>query len=234
MVAAETLQTLHRMHIQLSDLQSRLERGPRIIATSQAAVDNLQKALDHAKNTLKQARMAADAKQLQLREREACVEELGNKLNGCSSNREYQTLKEQIAADKQANSCLEDEILESLEKMEELQADVVKHDESLGNAQRELDAVKERVGKERSGLEEELARVEGELNEVAQTLPADLRKEYQRIANSRADEALAPVEGEFCGGCNQKLTTQMLNELKLERVVFCKSCGTLLYLPEES
>ena len=234
MVAAETLQTLHRMHIQISDLQSRLDRGPRVIATSQAAVDNLHKAWDDAKDTLKRARMAADGKQLQLREREARVEELGNKLNGCSSNREYQTLKEQIAADKQANSCLEDEILESLEKMEELQADVGKHEEHLENAKRELDAVKSRVEEERGGLESELARVQSELAEVAATLPADLRQEYQRIANSRAEDALAPVEGEFCGGCNQKLTPQMLNELKLEQAVWCKSCGTLLYMQEES
>ena len=67
MVAAETLQTLHRMHIQIADLQSRLERGPRVVAISQAAVDNLAKAWEASREALKRARMASDGKQLQLR-----------------------------------------------------------------------------------------------------------------------------------------------------------------------
>ena len=233
MVAAETLQTLHRMHIQIADLQSRLERGPRVIATSQAALDSLTQTCEQAKDTLKRARMGADQKQLQLREREARVEDLGKKLNTCSSNREYQALKEQIEADKQANSVLEDEILESLEKMEELQADVGRHEGSVGNAKQELEDVQKRVAAEREGLESELSRVEEELAGLVAQLPGDFRSEYQRIAKARGEDTLAPVEGEFCGGCNQKLSPQMLNELMLSKVVFCKSCGTLLYMPEQ-
>ena len=45
--------------------------------------------------------------------------------------------------------------------------------------------------------------------------------------------ALAAVEGEVCGGCYHKLTPQTMNELKMSKVVFCKSCGCMLYLPEE-
>ena len=44
---------------------------------------------------------------------------------------------------------------------------------------------------------------------------------------------LAQVEGEVCGHCYQKLTAQTMNELYLSRPMFCKSCGCLLYLPED-
>ncbi len=66
------------------------------------------------------------SKQLQLREREARIKDLQVKLNTCSSNREYQALKEQIAADQQANSVLSDEILEALERIDVLQAEFTK------------------------------------------------------------------------------------------------------------
>jgi len=46
------------------------------------------------------------------------------------------------------------------------------------------------------------------------------------------EDSLAPVEGGCCGGCSQTLTVQMLNLLKLDKPVFCMSCGRLLYLPE--
>ena len=44
------------------------------------------------------------------------------KLNAAASNREYQALKDQIAADQMAGSVLADEILEALEKIDELAA----------------------------------------------------------------------------------------------------------------
>jgi predicted nucleic acid-binding Zn-ribbon protein len=44
---------------------------------------------------------------------------------------------------------------------------------------------------------------------------------------------MAQVEGESCGGCYQNLTTNMINDLLMSRVVFCKVCGRLLYLPED-
>ena len=233
MVAAETLQTLHRIHIQISDLRSRLERGPRVVAVAQTTVDNAQTTLEAQREAMKRARMASDEKQLQLKEREARVKDLDSKLGACSSNREFQALKEQIAADVQANSVLEDEILEAMEKLDEMAEQIRQQEQTLANAQQELDQVEGRVADEREGLESELGRVEAELVEVESTLPTDFRNEYKRIANVRGEEALAPVEGEFCGGCNTQLNPQIMNELMLSKPVWCKSCGVLLYLPEQ-
>ncbi len=68
---------------------------------------------------------------MQLKSREIRIEELEAKLNTAASNREFSTLKEQIAADKQANSVLSDEILETLEQIDVL-------DEALKQAEAEL------------------------------------------------------------------------------------------------
>ena len=58
-----------------------------------------------------QMRVEADSKQLQMKEREEKIVNLQGKLNAAKENREYQALKDQIAADKQANVVLSDEIL---------------------------------------------------------------------------------------------------------------------------
>ncbi|MCG8648909.1 MAG: phospholipase, partial [Pirellulales bacterium] len=113
-ISTELLRTLHRIHRQLADLKGQLERGPRQIKAGDAMVAKAQGDVDEIHDSFKQARMASDEKQLQLRSRELRIEELEAKLNTANSNREFATLKEQIAADKQANSVLSDEILESL------------------------------------------------------------------------------------------------------------------------
>ena len=41
---------------------------------------------------------------------------------------------------------------------------------------------------------------------------------------------LATADDGVCTGCGQQITLNMQNELKLSKLVFCRSCGRLLYL----
>ena len=232
-VSAEALRRLHRIHRQLTDLRSRLDRGPKQIKASDANAERLQQAFDGAKEVHTKARVSADEKQLQLQEREARIEKLRTNLNTASSNKEYQAIKEQIAADEQANSVLSDEILEALERIDELEADVKAADEAQNKAVAELQKVRDRVNEEQPKLEQELTRVNDELKEAETVLPSDFKSNYDRISAARGEDALAPVDGESCGGCYQTLSPQTINELLMSKPVFCKSCGCLLYLPED-
>jgi predicted nucleic acid-binding Zn-ribbon protein len=228
----ETLRTLHRIHRQHSDLQDRLSRGPRQIQAAEGNVKKAETELGQAKDAYRQAKMSADEKQLQLKHREAKLVDLQAKLNMAQSNKEYQLLKDQMAADKQANSVLADEILEALERIDQLQAAVRTSEGNLVKFKDELDKTRKRINEQQQGLESELARVRGELKAAEDQLVGDFKDNYMRLSRSMGEDSLAPVENECCGGCSQTLTAQTLNLLKLDRPVFCKSCGRLLYLPE--
>jgi predicted nucleic acid-binding Zn-ribbon protein len=228
----ETLRTLHRIHRQHSDLRDRLARGPRQIQIAEMSVKKCETDLAQAKDVYRQAKMASDEKQLQLKHREAKLVDVQAKLNMAQSNKEYQLLKDQLAADKQANSVLADEILESLEKLDELQAAVKAAEGNLTKTKDELNKVGKRVSDQQQGLETEMARVSGELHSAEGQLDGDYKDNYMRLSRSMGEDALAPVEGGCCGGCSQTLTVQMLNLLKLDKPVFCMSCGRLLYLAE--
>ena len=45
---------------------------------------------------------------------------------------------------------------------------------------------------------------------------------------------MAPLDGQSCGGCFQQITGNMVSELMLGKIVACRSCGRLLYVPESS
>lgn len=232
-ISAEALRELHRIHRQLSDLRSRLERGPKQIKAGEANALRLEKLHLDAKETVTRARVAADAKQLQLKQREDRISGLRAKLNAASTNKEYQAIVEQIAADEQANSVLSDEILEALEKLDELLASVKEVEQNLVKVRQELERLRARVQEEQVGLESELARVSAELREAESHLPTEFRVDYSRISAARGENALAPVENETCTGCYTMLTAQTMNELFMSKPVFCKSCGALLYLTED-
>lgn len=232
-ISTSALQELHRLHRQITDLRERLARGPKQIKAGEANLANLQGKLDESKGTLTRARVASDDKQLQLKQREDRIADLKFKLNNAGSNKEFQALKEQIAADQQANSVLSDEILEALDRIDQLEEKVAEAQELLEKATGEVDSLRSRVNNQQQGLEEELGRVTTNLHQAESVLPDDFKVEYDRIAKARGEGALAVVDGEICTGCYTMITSQMINELKLSKPVFCKSCGCLLYLDEE-
>ena len=72
-VTAQTLQTLHRMHRQLADLHERQAVGPRQVLARSAQLKAAEVALATIQGSVKQSKMAADQKQLQLRSSEAKI-----------------------------------------------------------------------------------------------------------------------------------------------------------------
>lgn len=231
-VSAATLRTLHRIHRQLTDLRSRLERGPKQVAVVEANMAKLAEAVEAAKEDVKAMQLATSQKELQLKEREAHILTTQGKLNTASSNKEYQTLVEQIAADEQANSVLSDEILEMFDKVEDLQKVVKDKQAEMAQGKSDGEKLRSKVEGEKASLEEDLERLTKECVELESELPPDVKQDYKLIVGTRGEDGLAQVEDEFCGHCNQAINAQMVNELLMEKLVICKSCGAILYLPE--
>jgi predicted nucleic acid-binding Zn-ribbon protein len=233
-VATETLRTLHRIHRQLADLQEQLSAGPRQVAARTKQVEAADAGKAVAQDDVKKAKMAADQKQLQLKSAEAKIRDLDGKLNACKTNREYQTLTEQIAADRMALKVLEDEILEALERIDALKPAVPAAEAGLAAARKALAEAQAKVDAESGRLNGEVARVRAELEAVEKELADDVREKYERVVKHKGADGMAPADGQTCGGCFQQITGNMLSDLMLGRVVTCRSCGRLLYVPESS
>ena len=234
-VTAEVLRELHQLHQRLADVRRRLSRGPRQIKAAEAIVQQFEQEVESAKSRYQRLRMTSDERELQLKEREGRIQDVRSKLNSDSNNKEYQAFIEQIAADEQANSVLSDEILELLDKVSDEQSQVAKAEEKLAKSKEDRAEIEKKIASSQAMLETELVTFETDLANAEKMLPADVQLDYQRVVKAHGEETLAPVEdGEVCGGCFQKITSQMVNELTLTKIVFCKSCGRLLYLPEKS
>ena len=245
-VSTDVLRKLHRIHRQLADLQHQLDRGPKQAQIRQANVKHQEEFLAKAQADAKTFRMATDGKQLQFKTKEQHVKDLRTKLNAANSNREYQLLKDQIAAEEMANSVLADEILEAMEKADALHAEIQETAAALQKTRQDAGNLDAEIQERQPRLRAEFDRLQAELRECESELPEEIRQAYQRIAKQRGEDALAPVAGQaqvgqgyepgvdayYCGGCNQQLPLNMYNALTLNVPVFCKSCGCLLYIPE--
>jgi uncharacterized protein len=231
-IGTSVLRVLHRIHRQLADLRERLDRGPRQIRVAETHVQHCEDQLTKTKAQARNLRVESDKKQLQLKGNEDKVKDLRRKLNAVTNNREYQILLEQIAADEMANSVLEDEILEAMEKIEAFQANVAEAEAGKAAALQKAAEVKAEVASIEPSLKADIARLEGELAQSEATLPGDIHDLYSRIVRQKGEDALAIIENQCCGGCNQQIPLNVCTKVMLGQPVSCKTCGCLLYLPE--
>jgi predicted nucleic acid-binding Zn-ribbon protein len=229
MSIAASLRELHHILRLVDDIQARLDHGPRRVKVMEQRLQAVEANHAHLKESIKQTKVLADQKQLHLLEREEHVRGLKIKLNCCNNNREYQTLKGQVAADETANSVQADEILDALERIDALQAELAACEAAKTQSAQELAAAREAVEEQRRRLESELAVKINELKRVEEVLPPGVKEVYHRMVHARGQDALAPIDGDVCSSCSQIVTTQTINQLILGNPVFCKSCGALLY-----
>ncbi len=230
--AAAGLKHLHELHLRLQELQQKLEHGPRQVKARQQILARKQTEIDAFKVELKQARMVADQKNLQLKTNESKIADLKSKLNQATSNREFDIIRSQIDADTMANSVLEDEILEVLEKVDQVQQKISKADGEAAQVGADLRRVAQEVETAVPKLRAQAVEVQTGLREAEKILPGGTIEMYRRLVQAHGAAALATVESNACTACNEILSANSLVELNTGKFIVCRSCGRLLYRPE--
>ncbi len=230
--ATAGLKRLHELHIRLQDINKQLEHGPRQVKARQQILNKKQAEVDAVKAELKQTRMLADQKNLQLKTNEGKIEQLRAKLNQATSNREFDVIKSQIDADTMANSVLEDEILEVLEKVDQHQQKIKQLEDDTTQTAADVRRVAQDVETAAPKLRDQAAELQTALSEAEKILPANAVATYRRLVQAHGAGALATVENSACTACFEILSANYLVELNTGKFLFCRTCGRLLYRPE--
>lgn len=231
MAVSNGLQILHDLHLKLQAVQDELQKGPRLIKAKENILAKKQAELDQAKAKHTDQRKLADQKNLQLKTNENKLVDLNTKLNMASTNREFDILKGQIAADKMANSVLEDEILDCMEQVDLLKGKIVEAEKVVADAKDDIHKMTEQVAAAQAGLKERAEKLRLAVAEAETIVPTDFMAQYRRLVGAHGAEALAVVENNVCTSCNVSLSPQQGVELRSGRFIFCISCGKLIYAP---
>jgi predicted nucleic acid-binding Zn-ribbon protein len=229
MASTVDLPGLHQLHLALKEVQEELVRGPRQVKARDnqlAQVDVDRKAKE---DELKQTRILIDRKNLELKSAEAKIKDLDRKLNEAASNREFDILKAQIAADNMATSVLQDEILELLDKVDQIQATIAE----IGQKRTRLEADRQQFAAQielaAAGLRQREAALKAEVTEAEKAIPDSIKVHYRRLVDTHGAECLAAIENGMCTHCFVSLTPQILVQVECGAPIFCSSCDRLLY-----
>ena len=147
----------------------------------------------------------------------------------CSSNREFDILKGQIAADEMANSVLEDEILDAMEQVDKVKLQITEAEKAVGVAKEEIGKAAAQVAAAEAGQKEKAEKLKLAVAGAEVVLPDDVKLVYRRLVGAFGADALAAVDKGVCTACYVSLSPQQAVEVRSGKIAFCH-CGKLIYL----
>lgn len=232
---AESLRELHELHQRAKAIRDRLTSEPKTVATRRAILDAKRAGVETAKKALQDERVQAKKRETLIQGQQTKSDDLKVKLNQVKKNDEYKAIQNQIAHEQASIAKLEDELLQAYEKIELQAKELGASEADLKKLELEVTELAEKIAASSVDHQAKLKELEAAVIAAEHIIPEDQRERYRRVVKQRSADALAAVENDACTGCYVSVTAQMKNELiNAEAMVFCNTCGRILYLADES
>ena len=146
------------------------------------------------------------------------------------TNQEYTALLHEIATAKAEKDGIEEKILGLMEEADTLARDQKSAEATLAQTKRDADQARASFARERSALQEDLARLTHDRQLDAKALDAALLARYEQLLKQRRGVAVAVMNGEMCAACHVRQRPHIAQLIRQNvQILQCESCQRILY-----
>ena len=172
-------------------------------------------------------------KENDLATKEGSIKKLQTQLYQLKTNKEYNTMQEEISRIKADNSLIEEDIIKMFDQTDIENEKIAKEKEFLKGEEAKLNEEKRRVEEETKRIKTEVDSLNSQRASLAEKVDKTILAKYERILKGKDGLAVVPVTGESCQGCFRILPSQVIHEIRAKKdLVFCENCARILYLEE--
>lgn len=194
---------------------------------------DLEKERIHLKSledNLKTIQMKQKQKEGLLADKEANIRKMEGQLSQVKTNKEYSTLKDEMASLKADNSLLEEEILKLFDEVSSSEKLVHTEKDRLKEIEKQFAEREAVLSQKKKDLESSLNAIKTQRDEILKQVPPEVRDRYILIIGKKQGLALVKIKGENCGACHYQLRAQIINEVRIgAALVMCENCARILY-----
>ena len=172
-------------------------------------------------------------KEGELAAKDEAIKKLQGQLYGLKTNKEYQTMLQQIQDAKADSSLIEDKVLELFDAADNVKKEAEKEKERLKEEEKIFLSEKKKVDDRVKIIDDRLAQLDAQRKQALQNIDPKILSQYERILSNRDGLAIVTVKGTSCGGCNMFVPPQVVNLIKMyEHIITCEMCNRILYIDE--
>lgn len=235
----DQLQTYFELDQRVRAMRSRLDASLR----RQAAIKRKHEQLDQQAAELTTEHKTAQAHALTLESEangmEKRIDALREKMNHATSNKEYSALLVEVNTLKADKGKIEEKALESMAKVESLQADLDALKQKLEEQGRLAEGAAADVKEAEAEVGEKLTELTKERDAAGEPISAEVLKQFDRLSDVYDGEAMAQIEEQnrrrmeyTCTGCYTMVPVETVNALLSRRdtVVTCGNCQRIMFV----
>ena len=216
---------------ELLSFHQRLQAIPQHIGQLEANVTKYKDSITAKSDELAEVEKLQRAKNAELEMNDVQREKYRNEQREVTSNEAYTALENQIEFLNQKDGDTEEEILELMEKGDQLKAELTELEADVG---REDEKTNEKTSEFRSEQKDLEAQINEKLKQRNTYLPKidkKLSTQYHRWMERHKTDFVALGKNGTCGSCRLTIQPQNLKEAqKYEKLVYCSSCKRVLYV----
>jgi predicted nucleic acid-binding Zn-ribbon protein len=223
----EKLRRMNDLDLRRRVLQKDIERLPKELAEKKDRASELRTRIQRLREEARHNRIDAEAKELDLDSGQETIKRYAAQMNHVRTNKEMETIRRQMDAQRVWNKENEEKALNFLQKVEDLEGQAAKLRDEADVLDKQLAEEEVRVNKDVTEWKNELADLDAQRAEIAKRVPADEMHIYERAASN--GQAVTKVVNGYCQACFMKMTAHTEDQVLLGReLVACSSCGRIL------
>lgn len=233
----ERLIALQNLDSKIQQSKSQLSAIPTQREGIEARFNEFSANYNEARTRLEAAKAEHRSLSRNLEEVQSHHEKYKKDLMKVRNDKEYTVCLREIDSTKKEASLLETQILQLMEEIEKLEAEVDKYAPQIAERRQIADKELAECDKESAELQKIVDEQTLERNTLLANVSKPLMARYERVARLRGGVALAETKDGACAACRMKIRPQMLSEIRRgEQIIDCENCSRILYYipPTES
>ena len=232
-VQISSLAKLQTVDTEIYNLNREKEAKPLEIKALEAAFEEKKAGVAKADNALLELQKQKKDREIELGTKEDAAKKLQTQLYQLKTNKEYQTMLQQIADTKADASVVEDKILELMDKLDKGKLEVDKEKQKLQQEEKTFSLEKKKIDDRIQEIDGRLVQLDAQRKQASADINPKILSQYDRILANRDGLAIVLVKDNNCQGCNMSVPHQVVNLIKMyERIITCEICNRILYLEE--
>jgi predicted nucleic acid-binding Zn-ribbon protein len=227
----ERLIQLQQLESAIADARAHIAAHPQRLADADAKLAAADSLVEEATQRLKDAQEARRAAEKDAAVFDARLTKFKDQLSAVKTNREYQAMQHEIETAKRERDSAEDKVLERMEQIEALTAEVKQAEAARAAEKKAVDAEKAALAAELAGDEKTLAEKTAGRAALVSSVEPRLMSLFEQVAKARKGVALSMATRDgLCSICHVRLRPPVFQQVRHnDSVVQCESCQRILY-----
>lgn len=224
---------LQTIDSEIYTLNNEKQAKPLEIKAAEEEFESKKKHLAELEKNLLDLQKARKEKELELAAKEEEAKKLQGQLYSLKTNKEYQTMMQQIQDCKADGSVIEDKILGLFDNADKLKIEVDRENERLKGEEKVFNDQKKKVSDRIKEIDDRLAQLDAQRKQAIPDIDPKILSQYERILANRDGLAIVMAKDNNCKGCNMVVPPQVENLIKMyDKIITCETCNRILYIEE--